>query len=171
MTLLPSDKCNKDCNCHFKPRKNPSKYGVLRGCRKICRIPPACDVDRYAERVRHHTRRLNPDIIQRQRQSQMNYYFRNQAIIDIKIRRGNFERKNKLLEILGGKCVRCGITDPRCLQIDHINGGGRVDYIKYGNSQQMVRHYLKDTVKAKETLQILCANCNWIKEYEKWHKF
>src|SRR3990172_4802494 len=28
------------------------------------------------------------------------------------------------LELLGSRCVRCGFTDARALQIDHINGGG-----------------------------------------------
>ena len=30
----------------------------------------------------------------------------------------------KALDHLGNVCVRCGFSDPRALQIDHVNGNG-----------------------------------------------
>jgi hypothetical protein len=39
--------------------------------------------------------------------------------------------KLRLLSILGGKCAGyedfCDVTDPRCLEFDHINGDGCID--------------------------------------------
>src|ERR1019366_8045405 len=35
-----------------------------------------------------------------------------------------FNQKTAAIAALGGKCARCGITDPRVLQIDHVSGGG-----------------------------------------------
>ena len=32
--------------------------------------------------------------------------------------------KIELIAIMGGKCVRCGYSDPRALQVDHVNGEG-----------------------------------------------
>src|SRR4030042_5509677 len=30
----------------------------------------------------------------------------------------------EIIAFLGGECIICGETDIRCLQIDHVNGGG-----------------------------------------------
>ncbi len=79
--------------------------------------------------------------------------------------------KYRLLIIsrLGGKCIHCGITDQRVLQIDHINGHGREEFRKYkGNPDAFYRSIfeLSDN-DLEENYQILCANCNWIKKYER----
>ena len=72
----------------------------------------------------------------------------------------------KLLLLLGDKCVRCGFSDVRALQIDHINGGGKQEMKKFGTNIVMYQYYVKNPEEAKQKLQILCANCNWIKRYE-----
>lgn len=69
----------------------------------------------------------------------------------------------KLVAELGGKCVKCGFNDIRALQIDHINGGGSKEVRKRGTTE-MYRFYLKNKEEAIKKLQILCANCNWIKK-------
>jgi hypothetical protein len=75
--------------------------------------------------------------------------------------------RNKLFEILGGKlCIGCGETDERCLQFDHINGGGRKDVEKHKSSSEMYRYYIANPDIAKETLQVMCANCNWKKKFD-----
>lgn len=67
-----------------------------------------------------------------------------------------------LLEFLGGRCVRCGFSDWRALQIDHVNGGGAVDRAT-GRSQG----YVAKRVRANPSrFQVLCANCNSIKRVE-----
>lgn len=69
------------------------------------------------------------------------------------------------------KCSRCGFTDVRALQIDHINGGGRrqrrEDGLKHG--QAMYRWIKKNNYP--DGFQILCANCNWIKKHENHEVF
>lgn len=52
-----------------------------------------------------------------------------------------------------------GCTDRRCLQIDHINGGGRKDR----NSGAGRYGLYKRILEGSRDYQILCANCNWIK--------
>ncbi len=61
-------------------------------------------------------------------------------------------------------CVRCGFTDIRALQIDHINGGGVQELKVVSSTDRVYRAILKNPDKTK--YQILCANCNWIKRVE-----
>ena len=68
----------------------------------------------------------------------------------------------RIIEHLGGKCNRCGITDVRVLQIDHINGGGRRE-LRSLSRHQYYHLVFSDTIGK---YQLLCANCNWIKKYE-----
>lgn len=74
--------------------------------------------------------------------------------------------KLELFNLLGRKCVRCGYEDIRALQFDHIIGGGRKDKRELKGNLSMVSFYRKNPEKAKQTLQVLCANCNWIKRHE-----
>lgn len=75
------------------------------------------------------------------------------------------EKRGLAISALGGTCVKCGMTDIRCLQIDHINGGGVRDaretpaYTRYNR-------ICDNPEEAKKKYQILCANCNWIKREE-----
>jgi|GEM_PF-2401918 len=77
----------------------------------------------------------------------------------------------KLIEALGGKCARCGFSDWRALQIDHINGGGTQERKKYvpngkGFSYKYYNDILKRVEAGSKDYQLLCANCNQIKKYE-----
>ena len=73
-------------------------------------------------------------------------------------------RRVRAFEKLGGKCVHCGETDFRCLQIDHINGGGSKHFEQRGTIN-LLSDVLKDP-DAKSKYQLLCANCNWKKRYD-----
>ena len=67
----------------------------------------------------------------------------------------------KAIAALGGKCLHCGFSDERALQIDHKNGGGGIELKSIGA--------LKIYKAAKDghpDYQLLCANCNWIKRAE-----
>lgn len=68
------------------------------------------------------------------------------------------------LAALGGKCVRCGFTDERALQIDHVHGGGCREL----NAAKSVAAFYRKVIAEAESgyYQLLCANCNWIKRYE-----
>jgi hypothetical protein len=69
--------------------------------------------------------------------------------------------KQKAFESLGNKCCKCGFTDHRALQIDHINGGGNKEI-----SSIKTHGVYKKVIVNPEKYQLLCANCNWIKRYE-----
>ena len=64
---------------------------------------------------------------------------------------------------LGGRCAKCGFTDIRALQIDHVDGGGN-QLRKTTSYVSMYRDIIAGT--CKYPVQLLCANCNWIKRDE-----
>lgn len=82
----------------------------------------------------------------------------------------SYERRKLLYRIvrkmaitkLGGKCIRCGFSDHRALQIDHVNGGGLTE-LRATAWRQYILAVLADT---EGKYQCLCANCNWIKRNE-----
>lgn len=71
--------------------------------------------------------------------------------------------RKKVLEKYGGKCIRCGFSDNRALQIDHIHGNGRREVEELHSRWKFLRKVLVDT---KGNYQLLCANCNVIKKDE-----
>lgn len=78
-------------------------------------------------------------------------------------RNSQIKLRLQVIQKLGGKCVECGFSDVRALQIDHLEGNGS----KLNRSQNWWSRYkeiLAGTHKIK--VQLLCANCNWIKRYE-----
>lgn len=74
------------------------------------------------------------------------------------------ENRLQMIKLLGGKCIKCGFSDKRALQIDHINGGGSKSH-----SLEKGAYYfniLKKILEGSSNYQLLCANCNWIKKHE-----
>ena len=77
--------------------------------------------------------------------------------------------RSAVLELLGNKCVKCGFSDPRALQIDHVNGGGmqeRRDLKHKGSGKKYHNVVIKSVLNKEGRYQLLCANCNWIKKVE-----
>lgn len=70
----------------------------------------------------------------------------------------------KLKDLMGGKCVHCGFTDYRALQVDHVDGKGYLDRrIKLKKNPAFK---MKEISENPNKYQLLCANCNWIKRAE-----
>jgi len=75
------------------------------------------------------------------------------------------QRREGLIASLGGPvCIKCGFDDIRALCLDHINGDGREDIKKFGDNARMYNYYLKHPEEANGHLQVLCENCNRIKQ-------
>lgn len=70
--------------------------------------------------------------------------------------------KKKAFNKLGNRCLHCGFTDPRALQIDHIYNDGYLErkLLKGSSSVGRYKRVLEDV---DGRYQLLCANCNWIK--------
>ncbi len=67
--------------------------------------------------------------------------------------------RSLVIALLGGKCVRCGFTDERALQIDHINFVGK-------NRETLMVRFRNIMSGKTANYQLLCANCNAIKKHE-----
>lgn len=68
----------------------------------------------------------------------------------------------KALEIVGKgriECSNCGQKDIRILQINHINGGGRIDTRKFNGNGSFYYAIINGKRKTND-LNILCAVCN-----------
>ena len=76
------------------------------------------------------------------------------------------ERRNRIIELLGGECVNCGYSDSRALQIDHVNGGGSRERYSFSCNSTYMTHVLMKVESGSADYQILCANCNSIKMRE-----
>lgn len=100
---------------------------------------------------------------------QLKYYYRNREEKTMYASNRGKEVRCQLIRLLNIEmnCMRCGFNDIRALQIDHKNGHGHNDRKIFKLSgTSLYRFYLKNPELAKETLQVLCANCNWIKKDE-----
>ncbi len=85
-----------------------------------------------------------------------------------KLRKILVQSKRAAYEKLGNVCVRCGFSDERALQIDHINGDGNMNNGRPGKGKRVtsVQIYKAILREGETRFQILCANCNWIKRHE-----
>lgn len=65
----------------------------------------------------------------------------------------------RAVALLGGKCVRCGITHP--LAIDHVKN----DAPSHGNrdNQRVWRAIIRGE---RKRYQLLCHNCNYLKSFD-----
>jgi hypothetical protein len=90
-------------------------------------------------------------------------YLDNKEAMQAYARQRLFEVKTKAMNMLGGKCVDCGITDVRVLQVNHKAGGGTKEKLFGGD---MYRAIISGERKIDD-LDVRCANHNIIYEYER----
>lgn len=74
--------------------------------------------------------------------------------------------REKIVKLLGSKCVICGFSDPRALEIDHINNNGNEER-KIFSTYGYYKHILDQIKVGSKDYQLLCSNCNAIKRYER----
>jgi len=99
------------------------------------------------------------------RRNQENYRNKHRKQIRDSQKRWYIKVREEMFILLGNKCVQCGFSDRRALQIDHIRGGGIKERRK-GNTRSFHQKVLKSTKTKENKYQLLCANCNWIKRFE-----
>jgi hypothetical protein len=101
------------------------------------------------------------------RESQRKYRDDNRDKVRQSQREGKQKLKKEIHSLLGDKCVKCGFTDNRALQIDHIYGGGYIERKEYNKSpSKYYKNILVSILQTEKKYQLLCANCNWIKRFE-----
>lgn len=95
-------------------------------------------------------------------------YHRKRAAAPELVRQKSVRKDHRLrmrtLGALGGRCVKCGFSDERALEIDHVDGlecGSR----NHRKTKVKYRAILAGVIPLRE-VQILCANCHAIKTRE-----
>jgi hypothetical protein len=134
-------KCTS-CDCDMPPEWKPSA-GQMRTC---------IDCKAKYEREKHRRWRAKPEN-------------RTKENADKQIQR----LKLKLETILayGGKCVGCGETHSLFLVLDHINNNGHLEPKERGKGCDFMSFLRRMGYPGKDTqLQLLCHNCNSVKEYQ-----
>ena len=83
-----------------------------------------------------------------------------------KNRRKELKKQQRILAIksLGNKCQLCETEDMFFLCLDHINDDGYKDKEKWTSDSVRNRWIIKNPNKAKKIFQILCYNCNGLKQ-------
>src|SRR4051812_17864195 len=134
-TSKPCTKCDRT-----KPLDEfPRRCGVALGRTSWCR---QC---RNADRLDRHRKQ----------------YVRDPEKTRASNRRRNRQRKQKIIDIYGGRCECCHVTDIEFLCVDHVNGDGALERrtLKGAGVYQKL-------VKAGVRLpgyRLLCLNCNFSK--------
>lgn len=76
------------------------------------------------------------------------------------------DRRERLLTLLGPVCAVCGFSDPRALQVDHINQTGTTHRRSFSNQLAYYDAVIEEIGAGSKDYQVLCANCNQIKRVE-----
>ncbi len=79
------------------------------------------------------------------------------------------QRKELVLKLLGGHCVKCLTDDFRVLEIDHIEPILR-DTSNRKSGSNLYELIFRERLPIKD-VQLLCANCHRIKTFEDRVKF
>ena len=124
----------------FSPRSNKGRKYLMSACK-------TCIASQQLKRYHEYTKFSSKEIENRKKRAKERWR----------------KLKEKVFVFLGGKCCRCGFSDFRALQIDHVNGKGLTDRNKYKGYFGFYNHVLEVN---GEGYQLLCANCNWIKRVE-----
>jgi|ERR1700685_144762 len=79
-------------------------------------------------------------------------------------------QKERVFAMYGSVCARCGFSDKRALQLDHVQDDGHKHRRtrRDGRRTTDCRRAWTDASRSYQPnkFQILCANCNWIKRGE-----
>jgi hypothetical protein len=75
-----------------------------------------------------------------------------------------------IFSLLGNKCNRCGQSDKRVLQIDHVNGGGSRERKLKGSTYIYYDDIITSIKENEGSFQLLCSNCNLIEAINKGYR-
>jgi hypothetical protein len=167
----------KNCEVCGTPFQDNSKNHIRKYCSNACNMT--------AYRTRHIKQLIErrKEAYQRKNGKEYAKQWRHEnrdKVLEIN-RRANLKRADKIkiekqerrLEALNyisnnnSVCKKCGYSDPRALQIDHINGGGRNESKIYGFQEKFWDYILSQPIEeVYKKYQVLCSNCNLVKADE-----
>jgi hypothetical protein len=72
--------------------------------------------------------------------------------------------RTRVLAKYGDKCAKCSFDDKRALELDHIEGRGKAERRATSHDRST---WLLEALRIDGKYQLLCANCNRIKQWER----
>lgn len=145
--------CNNDCLLN-RTDKKCSRCGILK------------PLSEWGKNKASPTGLQGWCIVCRQKDSKV-YFKKNRERINERTSKLRIKRRLQLLSKLGKKCVWCGESRIHFLQFDHVNNDGgkeRREHNQRGMTVYLMNDYLRENLDINR-LQILCANCNFKKQY------
>ena len=117
--------------------------------------------EKYRDRINGYYKKYRENNRNKMRASDKKRYWEDPKVARFKGRERLKNKRLKVIDKLGSNCNKCGMSDIRVLQIDHVNGGG------YKERNMGLWAYLNKVLDDTTGIyQLLCANCNWVKRYE-----
>lgn len=101
---------------------------------------------------------------ERDKARQREHFRTNRADYYARMEEWRLRKRIEYIAELGSQCVKCGEDDPIVLDFDHIHNDP--DKNQSGRRVCIIRYFSKHGVDTKR-FQLLCKNCNWIKEYKR----
>lgn len=98
------------------------------------------------------------------------YARENRDKIAIASARARDKLRDEMVIAYGGECKHCGINNPIMLCLDHINGDAHIEKELFGeNRRGGYSNYARLKIEGwpKERFQLLCYNCNAVKEHQR----
>lgn len=148
-----------------------NKQSILRKIKEWQQKNPGRDRERkkkYRETHREQVRKTQRACYERNKDSRLvygrQYYYQNRNYFQTKNHEQYHIVKAKILHIVGRgmvKCAYCGCDDIKLLEVNHINGDGRLDRERKGGSNLYCNIF--SGRRAVHDLNIACKLCNW------WH--
>ena len=121
----------------------------------------------HPKRMNLYRRRWKKAHPSKDARSKREYKKRNREIVLSAERRRRWKIRLKVISSLGGRCSRCGTDDPRVLQVNHVHGGGQQELRKLHLTNQQFHLRIANGSHTTDGLNLLCANCNVLYEYER----
>jgi len=172
--ITRNNRANRFCSkkCYFKWKRKAANSGLLKELSKKtcencggCFFPRSCKPNRFCSTECYNEwRRKNIKPLYLQGHES---YLRNRKKRLQDCNNKYREKRKLILEKLGNKCIKCGFSDYRALQIDHIHGNGSKETRKIGINGLYRKILSMNRDDIKKEYQLLCANCNWIKRYKR----
>lgn len=125
------------------------------------------NIDRIRQKQRVDKKKNYHIDIEKSREKKKEYYMENAERERKNRRERNRKIRLEIIALLGGKCSKCGFSDVRALQLDHVHGDGKADRAKHRSNPEIYQRYVLRQIKNGSTAyQLLCANHNLIKSIE-----
>jgi len=168
-TTVTCADCGTECQVPFVPRTDKPVY-----CSDCFRQnkPQDSENDRYSrdDRGSRYSRddrgsRSSRDDSRPRRSSNDKFLKKQESFFSNGSDKFYVTLKEKLFEILGGKvCSSCGFKDEKALGFSHKYDDEAFDNIRRGGAASSWGKYISEPELAREELDVLCLNCNEIRQ-------